>query len=65
MNFGEIINEAENLVKQHPDQVKSGLDKAEGLLDQHTGGQHGDQLKKGEAMLEGKLGLDGQAPATT
>lgn len=63
MNFGEIISEAENIVKQHPAQARSGLDKAEELLDQRTGGQHGDQLEKGEAMLEDKLGLEGQAPA--
>ncbi|GEM_PF-6725668 len=63
MNFGEIINEAESLVKQHPDQAKAGLDKAEELLDQQTGGQHTDQIKQGMSFLEGKLGLDGQAPA--
>lgn len=65
MNFGEIINEAESLVKQHPDQAKAGLDKAEELLDQHTGGQHGEQLKQGEAALESTLGLDGPAPAAS
>lgn len=64
MNFGEIISEAENIVRQHPEQARSGLDKAEEVLDERTGGRHGDQLKKGEAMLEDKLGLEGEAPAT-
>ncbi len=62
MDFNEILDEAKKLAGEHPDQAKSALDKAEGLLDERTGGKFADQIKKGGDALEGQLGLPPDTP---
>ncbi|AEW96919.1 MULTISPECIES: antitoxin [Streptomycetaceae] len=44
---------AEDLARQHGDQVKGGMDKAGGALDERTGGKYGDQIRGGEEKAKG------------
>ena len=57
MDFNEIVDEAKQLASEHPDQAHAALEKAEGLLDERTGGQFTDQIHQGGDALEGQLGL--------
>ena len=57
MDFNELLNEAEKVAGEHPDQAKTALDKAEGVLDARTGGKFADQITKGGDVVEGQLGL--------
>lgn len=57
MDFNEIVHEAEKLAGEHPDQSKAALQKAEGILDEHTGGKFTDQIHQGGSALEGQLGV--------
>lgn len=57
MDFNEILNEAKKVADEHPDQAKAALEKAEGILDERTGGKFADEIKKGGDAVEGRLGL--------
>ncbi|GAB3862351.1 hypothetical protein GCM10028801_27750 [Nocardioides maradonensis] len=50
-------NAAEGLVSDHPDQAEQLLNKAEGLIDQQTGGKFSDQIAAGGDKLGEALGL--------
>ena len=50
-----LAEEAEKLAKEHPDQVKEALGKAEEFADQQTGGQYTDQIKAAGDKAEGFL----------
>ena len=63
MDFNKIVDSAKKLVGEHPDQAKAALDKAEGLIDEKTGGKFTDKIKQGEAAVEGQLGLPGDQAA--
>ena len=58
MGFEDIIKEGEQLVEAHPDQAKAAFDKAAELVDGQTGNKYEGQIKQGEELLEGKLGLN-------
>lgn len=60
MDFNEIVDKAKDLAGEHPEQAKEALDKAEGILDEKTGGKYTDQLKQGEETVEGQLGIQDQ-----
>ncbi|MEP7368225.1 MAG: antitoxin [Dermatophilaceae bacterium] len=62
MDFNELLDDAKKLAGQHPDQAEAVLDKAEGILDERTGGKFADQIKKGGDAVEGQLGLPPDAP---
>lgn len=62
MGFKEILNHAKKLVDEHPDQAKAALEKAEGILDERTGGKFADEIKKGGDSIEGQLGLPSDTP---
>jgi len=49
-----------NVVKQNPDKIKSGVEKAGDLVDKHTGGKYADKVDAAQQ----KVGdyVDGQAP---
>ncbi len=47
----------------HADKVDQGIDKVEGLINEHTDGQHSDKVAKGEEMLRDKLGVPGSGAA--
>ncbi len=50
-----LAEKAEELAKEHPDQVKSALGKAEELADKQTGGKFTDQIKSAGDKAEGYL----------
>lgn len=50
------VQEGEQLAKQHPDQVKEGLEKVEQALEQQTGGQYNSQIEAAGDKAEGFLG---------
>ncbi|MBB4689851.1 MULTISPECIES: antitoxin [Actinomycetes] len=62
MDFNEILDEAKKLAGEHPEQAKAALDKAEGILDERTGGKFADQIKKGGDAVGGQLGLPPETP---
>lgn len=61
MDFNEIVDDAKKLAGEHPEQAKEALDKAEGILDERTGGKFTDQIKQGEQTVEGQLGIQDQS----
>jgi hypothetical protein len=44
-----LVGEAEDMAKQHPDQVKAALAKAEVVIDEKTGHKYTSQLQEGVA----------------
>ena len=62
--LGDLVGKAKKLAKEHPDQVKQGVEKAGQVADEKTGGQHADQIDKAEQAVEGRLtgGPDQDAP---
>ena len=49
-------DKADDLAEQHGDKVKSGIDKAGGLVDKRTKGKHGDKIDK--AVTKAKDAVD-------
>ncbi|EWT06038.1 MULTISPECIES: antitoxin [Intrasporangiaceae] len=62
MDFNEIVDQAKKLAGEHPEQAKAALEKAEGILDERTGGKFTDQITKGGDAIEGQLGLQPDNP---
>ena len=62
MDFNEIVDKAKKLAGEHPEQAKQALEKAEGILDERTGGKFSDQITKGGDAVEGQLGLPADNP---
>jgi hypothetical protein len=42
----KTASQVEKAVGEHPDQLKSALDKVEGVVDKKTGGKHHGQISK-------------------
>ena len=61
---GRPGRKAGELAKEHPDQVKQGVEKAGDVADEKTGGQHSDQIDKAEQAAEERLtgGSDEDGP---
>ena len=53
--LGDLAGKAEELAREHPDQVKQGLEKAGQVADDKTGGQHTNQIDKAEQAAEQHL----------
>jgi hypothetical protein len=60
MDFNKIIAKAKEFAGKNPDKVRQGIDKAEAVVNQKTGGKYSDQIKKGADAVEGQLGIDPQ-----
>ncbi len=58
--FDEMKDKAEELAKEHPDQVNEGLEKAGEFLNEKTGDKFGDQIEQGENFAKEQLGSDNQ-----
>jgi hypothetical protein len=56
-DFGELFEKAKDLAGEHPDQVHSGVEKAEEFAKKKLGDQFGDQIEQGGNALEGFLGV--------
>jgi hypothetical protein len=54
--FDEMKDKAEDLAKDHPDQVSEGLEKAGDFLNEKTGDKFGDQIEQGENFAKERLG---------
>ena len=62
--MSDWIQKAKDFVKGHPEQAQQGLDKAEELINERTGGTYADQLDQGSDKLKETLGLPPDAEAT-
>ena len=52
------MDEAKNLAGEHADVVDQGLDQAEQVADDKTGGKFDSQIQGAEQQAEGYLGTD-------
>lgn len=57
--FDNMKDKAEELAKEHPDQVNEGLDKAGDFANEKTGGKFEDQIDKGQDFARDRVG-DGE-----
>ncbi|MGZ0147828.1 antitoxin [Kribbella sp. WER1] len=57
--FDEMKDKAEELAKDHPDQVNEGLEKAGDFVNEKTGNKFGDQIEQGENFARDQLGGQG------
>ena len=58
-NAKDLLGKAEELAAEHADVVKEGLDKAEDLADQATGGKYTEQIDSaGDKAADYVEGLD-------
>ena len=55
--MSDWIQKAKDFVKGHPEQAQQGLDKAEELINERTGGKYADQIDQGSDKLKETLGL--------
>jgi hypothetical protein len=56
-DFEELIEKAKDLAGKHPDQVHSGVEKAEELAKNKLGGEFGGQVEQAGNLVEGFLGV--------
>ena len=45
LNLDKLKDKATDLLDEHGDKIKDGIDKAAGLADDKTGGQHTDKIE--------------------
>ena len=62
--MSDWIQKAKDFVKGHPEQAQQGLDKAEELINERTGGKYADQVDQGSDKLKEGLGLPPDAEGT-
>ena len=56
----DFMDEAKNLASEHSDVVDKGLDQAEQVAENKTGGKFDSQIEGAEQQAEGFLGSDQQ-----
>ena len=61
-DFGVLIHKAKDLAGEHPDQVHSGVEKAEELAEKKLGSQFGGQIEQAGHLVEGFLGVHEPEP---
>jgi MT0933-like antitoxin protein len=54
----DFFEQAKKLASEHEDLVDTGLDKANDLVSEKTGGKYDQHIDTGEEKLEGFLGVD-------
>ena len=59
-DFGKLVEKVKQLAGKHPDQVNKGVDQAEHVADQKTGGKYDSQIQEGGDRAKGYLGTQGQ-----
>ena len=47
MDFGKMLEKAEDLVEEHDEKIKDGIDKAADLADEKTGGKYSEHIDTG------------------
>lgn len=65
MDFNSLINKAKDFARKNPDKVRQGLDRAENMANERTGGKYADQIKKGGDAVETQLGVPDPASQQT
>ena len=60
-DFSKLVDKVKQLAGKHPDQVNKGVDKAEHVADQKTGGKYDSQIQEGGDRAKGYLGTQGQS----
>ena len=60
-----FLDKVKDFVKGHPDQADSGMDRAQELVNERTGGKYADQVSKGGDMVRQHLGILGDDAART
>jgi MT0933-like antitoxin protein len=61
-DFSKLLDRAKKLAGMHPDQVNKGVDQAEHVADEKTGGKHSSQIHEAGDRAEGYLGTQDQGP---
>ncbi len=56
--FDKAKDAISDAVESHPDQVSDALDKAEGIVDEKTGGKFTDQISGGVDKAKDALGIN-------
>jgi hypothetical protein len=59
-DFSKLLDKAKKLAGMHPDEVNKGVDQAEHVADEKTGGKHSSQVQEAGDRAEGYLGTQGQ-----
>ena len=59
-DFSKLVDKVKQLAGKHPDQVNKGVDKAENVAQQKTGGKYDSQIQEGADQAKGYLGTQGQ-----
>ena len=57
-----LLGRAEQVAKEHPDQVKAAMGKAEGLVDDRTGHKFTSQIQAGGSKAAELLDGEGKPP---
>ena len=61
MDFKNIIAKAKDFAGKNPDKVRDGIDKAEAVVNEKTGGKYSDKIQQGQEKAKDALdGLDGE-----
>lgn len=59
-SIGKLLDKAKHLAGMHPDQVNKGVDQAEHIADEKTGGKYGSQIQEAGDRAEDFLGTQGK-----
>jgi len=59
-DFGKLVEKVKQLAGKHPDQVNKGVDQAEHVAEQKTGGKYDSQIQEGGDRAKGYLGTQDQ-----
>jgi hypothetical protein len=59
-DFSKLLDKAKHLAGMHPEQVNKGVDQAEHVADEKTGGKHSSQVQEAGDRAEGYLGTQNQ-----
>lgn len=62
--MSDWIQKAKDFVKGHPEKAQQGLDKAEQIVNERTGGKYSDKIDQGTDKLKETLGLQPDAEGT-
>jgi hypothetical protein len=60
--MGGFLDKARDWAEEHDKQVDEALEKAGDVIDQRTGGKHGDQIDKAVNTAQEKTGEGDQVP---
>lgn len=59
-DFSKLLDKAKQLAGKHPDQANKGVDQAEHVADEKTGGKHTSQVQEAGDRAEGYMGTQNQ-----